>query len=79
MLHWLNSASHAADRARREGEPVLTPTQFLGDSQFWFESFQNWQSEFLSTAALVVLAIYLRERRSPESKPVGAPHSQTGS
>jgi hypothetical protein len=52
--------------------------EYLGDPQFWFESFQNWQSEFLSTAVLVVLSIFLRQQNSPESKPVTAPHSQTG-
>ena len=50
----------------------------LGSVKFWFESFQNWQSEFLSTAVLIVLSIFLRFRRSPESKPVAAPHSETG-
>jgi hypothetical protein len=50
----------------------------LGDAQFWYESFQNWQSEFLSIAVLIVLGIYLRERGSPESKPVAAPHGMTG-
>lgn len=43
-----------------------------------FESFQNWQSEFLSTFALVVLGIFLRQRGSPESEPVAAPHGGTG-
>jgi Domain of unknown function (DUF6766) len=51
----------------------------VGDPEFWYESFQNWQSEFLSIGTLVVLGIFLRERGSPESKPVYAPHSQTGS
>jgi hypothetical protein len=51
---------------------------YLADPQLWFESFQNWQSEFLSTAVLVVLSIFLRQRESPESKPVAAPHRQTG-
>jgi hypothetical protein len=50
----------------------------LGAPEFWYESFQNWQSEFLSTGTLVVLAIFLRERGSPESKPLHAPHCQTG-
>ena len=50
----------------------------LGDAQLWFESFQNWQSEFLSTAVLAVLTIFLRQRGSPESKPVAAPTAQTG-
>ena len=50
----------------------------LRDSEFWYESFQNWQSEFLSMAVLIVLGIYLRERGSPESMPVAAPHATTG-
>lgn len=49
------------------------------DPQLWFESFQNWQSEFLPTAILVVLSIVLRQRESPEPKAVAAPHNQTGS
>jgi hypothetical protein len=52
--------------------------QYLGDARLWFESFQNWQSEFLSTAVLVVLSIVLRHRGSPESKPVADPHAKTG-
>ena len=52
--------------------------QYLADPQLWFESFQNWQSEFLSTAILVVLSIVLRHRGSPESKAVADPHSKTG-
>ena len=78
LLHWLNSARHAAEEKLAHGEPAKSALEHLGEAQFWFESFQNWQSEFLSTAVLVVLAVYLRERGSPESKPVAAPHSQTG-
>ena len=51
---------------------------YLFSARFWFESFQNWQSEFLSIAAMVWLAVYLRQRGSPESKPVHAPHDETG-
>jgi len=51
--------------------------QFVTSSTFWFESFQNWQSEFLSIAAMVWLSVYLRQRGSPESKPVHAPHHQS--
>jgi hypothetical protein len=47
-------------------------------SQFWFESLQNWQSEFLAVAAIVLFTIFLRQRGSPESKPVHAAHSFTG-
>jgi hypothetical protein len=50
----------------------------LAEPEFWYESFQNWQSEFLSIGVLIVLGIYLRERGSPESKPVAAPHTMTG-
>jgi hypothetical protein len=49
-------------------------TDYLTSSRFWFESFQNWQSEFFSIAAMVWLAVYLRQRGSPESKPVHASH-----
>ena len=52
---------------------------YLATSRFWFESFQNWQSEFLSVGVLVVLSIFLRQRSSPESKKVASPHSETGS
>jgi hypothetical protein len=59
-------------------QPAPTLTDYLLSSRFWFESFQNWQSEFLSIAAMVWLAVYLRQRGSPESKPVFAPHGETG-
>ena len=62
----------------QHGETPLSHLAYLGDPQLWFESFQNWQSEFLSTAVLVVLSIFLRQAESPESKAVAAPHSQTG-
>jgi hypothetical protein len=78
VFHWWASARHAAEEAIAKGQ---TPPAFLEhavSARFWFESFQNWQSEFLSTGLLIVLAIFLRERGSPESKPVGAPHHETG-
>lgn len=78
VLHWLNSARAAAQEAALHGTEAPGPLDYLGNAQLWFESFQNWQSEFLSTAVLVVLSIVLRHRGSPESKPVAAPHSQTG-
>jgi hypothetical protein len=53
-------------------------SDYLVSSRFWFESLQNWQSEFFSIAAMVWLAVYLRQRGSPESKPVHAPHDETG-
>ena len=78
LLHLRYSADAAAVEARLHGEPATTLMAHLGSIEFWFESFQNWQSEFLSTAVLIVLSIFLRFRRSPESKPVAAPHSETG-
>ena len=78
VLHWVASARVAAQDAVMHGQPAPTVLGYLADAQLWFESFQNWQSEFLSTAVLVVLSIFLRQRGSPESKPVAAPHRQTG-
>jgi uncharacterized protein DUF6766 len=60
------------------GQPLTGVINYVTQSRFWFESFQNWQSEFLSVAAMVWLAVYLRQRGSPESKPVHAPHAETG-
>jgi hypothetical protein len=51
---------------------------YLMNSDFWSRSLQNWQSEFLAVGSMAVLSIYLRQRGSPESKPVGAPHGATG-
>ncbi len=78
LIHWTQSAKVAAQDALAHGEPARTTLGYLFDAQLWFESLQNWQSEFLSTAVLVVLSIFLRQRESPESKPVAAPHGQTG-
>jgi uncharacterized protein DUF6766 len=64
--------------AIQHGQGAISVWQYMISSQFWFESFQNWQSEFLSILAIVVLSIWLREKGSPESKPVSAPHSNTG-
>jgi hypothetical protein len=52
--------------------------QYVGTAEFWETTLQNWQSEFLAVGSMAVLAIYLRQRGSPESKPVGAPHEATG-
>ena len=79
ILHLRESAVAEAAKALLHHEPTPAVIDHLASAQFWFESFQNWQSEFLSTAVVVVLSIFLRFRGSPESKPVAAPHSQTGS
>lgn len=59
-------------------EQALSALEYTGTSHFWFESFQNWQSEFLSIGVMVVLSIFLRQKGSPNSKPVDRPHSETG-
>jgi len=66
-----------ADRMAH-GEAATTVIGYATSSRFWFESFQNWQSEFLSLAAMVVFTVFLRQRGSPESKPVAAPSWETG-
>jgi hypothetical protein len=52
--------------------------QYVGTPSFWETTLQNWQSEFLAVGSMAILAVYLRQRGSPESKPVGAPHTATG-
>lgn len=77
-FHALGSWRHAVDERRLTGLPPIDFTEHLASSTFWFESFQNWQSEFLAVLSIVVLSIFLRQDKSPESKPLRAPHSQTG-
>jgi hypothetical protein len=78
VLHGVTGVSLYNEQQLAHGEMPLTAAQFMATSQFWFESFQNWQSEFLSLAAMVVLSIFLRQRGSAESKPVSAPTWETG-
>jgi hypothetical protein len=78
-LHAVSGASDYNQEQAEHGQPPVSALQYVGTSRFWFESFQNWQSEFLSIALVVVLSIFLRQRGSPESKPVDSPHSETGS
>jgi hypothetical protein len=61
-----------------KGKAPQSLVAYLGEPNFWFETFQNWQSEFLSVLSIVVLTIFLRQKGSPESKPVDAPHMKTG-
>jgi uncharacterized protein DUF6766 len=78
-MHALGGArEYSAEQVAHGGSPVSVG-QFVTTSTFWFQSFQNWQSEFLAVGTIVVFSIFLRQRGSPESKPVAAPHSQTGS
>ena len=63
---------------RDHGEQTIGWTTYLLNPHFWEQTLQNWQSEFLAVGTMAVFTIYLRQRGSPESKPVGAPHSETG-
>lgn len=77
ILHFYGSLRDFNDEQMMKGKPAVTAVQYISESRFWFESFQNWQSEFLAVASLVLLSIWLREKGSPESKPVDMPHDET--
>jgi len=73
-------AGRAAYNEEQLGQ-LEDPVSWLGyvtSADFWGRTLQNWQSEFLAVAAMAVFAVYLRQRGSPESKPVGTPHDSTG-
>jgi hypothetical protein len=78
-LHFYGSLKGYNEQQIDKGLPVEDAMNYITNPTFWFESFQNWQSEFLSVFALVVLSIFLRQYGSPQSKPVDAPNSETGS
>jgi hypothetical protein len=75
-VHGVKGAQEYSDDRREHGKPPATVTQYMTSSRFWFESFQNWQSEFLSLWAMVVFTIHLRQKGSPESKPVAARYDE---
>ena len=62
---------------RDHESPTVSWVEYLGEAEFWERTLQNWQSEFLAVGSMAVLSIYLRQRGSPESKPVGSPHAET--
>ena len=78
VLHFYGSLKDENEIAALKGEPLENAFDYLTDSRFWFESFQNWQSEFLSVFAIIILSIFLRQKGSPQSKPVDAPNRETG-
>jgi hypothetical protein len=78
VLHAIGGTwAYNEDQLAHGGQPVSI-LRFVTTSEFWYQSMQNWQSEFLAVASLALLAIWLRQQGSPESKPVAAPHSKTG-
>jgi len=79
LLHAAGGAGEYNDDQAEHGSPErVTLLGYMATSRFWFESLQNWQSEFFAIFAVVVLSIFLREKGSPESKPVDAAHGETG-
>jgi hypothetical protein len=82
LLSWLAQSvagvSAYNEEQLRDLQDPVSWAQYLALPEFWNRTLQNWQSEFLAVASMVVLGIYLRERGSPESKPGGAAHSATG-
>jgi hypothetical protein len=78
VLHAVTGAAAHNEQQLAHGASPITALEYVRTSQFWFESLQNWQSEFLAVIAMVVFTIFLRERGSTESKPVGAPNGETG-
>jgi hypothetical protein len=78
VLHAIGGTSEYNLSRREHGGRPVSVAKFVTTSDFWYQSFQNWQSEFLSVGVLIVLSVFLRQHGSAESKPVGAPHSRTG-
>ena len=70
-------AAYNEQQLQQLEDPLSWP-EYVASADFWSRSLQNWQSEFLAVAAMAVFAVYLRQRGSPESKPVGAAHDSTG-
>ena len=77
-MHALHGWRKYAEEEQMHGQKRPAFGEYVLGPQFWFESFQNWQSEFFGVATMGLLSIWLRQRGSPHSKPVAAPHRQTG-
>jgi len=79
VLHLLGGTATYNEEQALHGQPPVSVLQFLAEPQFWFQSMQNWQSEFLSVGVLLVASIWFRQRGSSQSKKVAEPHHATGS
>jgi hypothetical protein len=77
VLHWYGSLKDYNYEQILKGLPTETALHYLRSSRLWFESFQNWESEMLSVFAIITFSIFLRQKGSPQSKPVDAPYSET--
>jgi hypothetical protein len=78
-LHAVGGARDYSEEQMAHGGSAVSTWEYVLTSRFWFESFQNWQSEFLAVACIVGASVYLRQRGSAESKAVAEPHKATGS
>ncbi len=78
VLHWYGSMKDYNQEQSLKGEPLESAFTYLSNNRFWFESFQNWQSEFLAVLAVVILTIFLRHKGSSQSKKLTDPDSKTG-
>jgi hypothetical protein len=79
VLHAVGGAGEYNEDQAEHGSPErVSVLGYMATARFWFESLQNWQSEFLAVFAIVVLTVFLRQQGSPESKPVDAAHGETG-
>ena len=76
--HAFGGLAEYNDEQESHGQEPVSTLEFVSSSDFWFQSFQNWQSEFLAVGSIVVLTIFLRQKGSPESKPVHAANWRTG-
>lgn len=78
ILHAMGGAGAYSHEQILHGQPPVSTWEYFATAQFWFESLQNWQSEFFSIGFMVFLSVFLRQRGSPESKPVATPHWENG-
>jgi hypothetical protein len=78
LLHAAGGAEVESIERSAGGKPPVSMLAYMGSSKFWFESMQNWQSEFVSIVAIVGFSIFLRQKGSPQSKPVDESHDETG-
>lgn len=76
VMHLYGSLKNYNEEQLEKMLPQISWTEYIAKSRFWFESFQNWQSEFLAVAAIVLLTIWLREKGSSQSKPVDASYEE---
>lgn len=81
VLSWLAQSLAGVvvfnEEQAEHGQAALTWAEYVLSADFWNRTLQNWQSEFLAVGSMIALSIFLRQRGSPESKPVGAPHAES--